>query len=81
MGMLDSGQRSLRTVSKINTPLLLLHGDQDGITSHKATERFAQKATGDVTLRIWEDGYHELHNDPEKLDFLSFVYVWIKERL
>ncbi len=81
LGMLDSGQNSLQVVSKVKTPLLLVHGDEDGITSHHATKRFADKATGDVTLRIWEGGYHELHNDPEKLDFLNYVYAWIRKRL
>lgn len=81
LGMIDSGQNSLKIVSQLKTPLLLLHGDQDGITSHKATERFANRANGDVTLKIWEGGYHELHNDPEKLEFLDYIYNWIKKHL
>ncbi|MGH1335416.1 MAG: lysophospholipase [Aureispira sp.] len=81
LSMIDSGKNSLRVVSKLKTPLLIVHGDQDGITSHKASQRFADKASGDVTLRIWEGGYHELHNEPEKLDFLDYVYNWIRTHL
>ncbi|MFK7796595.1 MAG: lysophospholipase [Aureispira sp.] len=81
LSMIDSGQNSLKIVGKIKTPLLLLHGDQDGITSHKATERFAQKASGDVTLHLWEGGYHELHNEPEQREILEYVYNWIRRHL
>jgi alpha-beta hydrolase superfamily lysophospholipase len=81
LSMIDSGQNSLKTVGKLKTPLLLLHGDQDGITSHKATERFANKAIGDVTLRIWEGGYHELHNEPEQREVLEYIYSWVRRHL
>lgn len=81
LGMLTSGENSLKNVGKINIPLLLLHGDKDGLTSHVATQQFASKATGDVTLKIWEGGYHELHNDPEKMEVLEFIYQWILKKL
>ena len=81
IGMLDSGQRSLRNVNKLAAPLLLMHGDKDGITSHEATERFADKAQGDVTLKIWEGGYHELHNEPVKMEVLDYMHQWIKRQL
>ena len=81
LGMLSSGENSLKTVEKVNLPLLLLHGDKDGLTSHIATNKFADKATGDVTLKIWEGGYHELHNEPEKLEVLDYIYQWILQKL
>ncbi len=81
IGMLESGQNSLETVSKVSLPLLLLHGSKDGITSPIATQRFAEKATGDVSLKIWEGGYHELHNDPDKLEVLDHIYQWILQKL
>lgn len=81
LGMIDSGQHSLRTVGKLSVPLLLLHGDKDGITSHRATERFAAQASGDVTLKIWEGGYHELHNEPEKMEVLDYMHGWLQNHL
>ena len=81
IGMLTSGENSLRNVGKITNPLLLMHGDKDGLTSHEATKQFASKASGDVTLKIWEGFYHELHNEPEKLDVLQYIYQWILKKL
>lgn len=81
LGMLESGNNSLQNVGKVSLPLLLIHGDKDGLTSHKATEQFAAKASGDVTLKIWKDGFHELHNDPDKLEVLEYIYQWILQKL
>jgi alpha-beta hydrolase superfamily lysophospholipase len=81
IGMLNSGTDSLKNVGKINLPLLLTHGDKDGLTSHEATKQFASKASGDVTLKIWEGMYHELHNEPEKLEILEYIYQWILQKL
>lgn len=80
LGMIDSGQHSLQTVGKLSIPVLLLHGDQDGITSHRATQRFAEQAQGDVTLKIWKGGYHELHNEPDKMDVLDYLVRWVLKR-
>lgn len=77
IGSLDSGLQSLRTVSKLSHPLLLMHGDKDGITSHKASEQFAASASGPITLKIWEGGYHELHNEPNKMEVLDFMMDWL----
>jgi len=81
LGMLESGENSLKYTGKVNLPLLLLHGDKDGITSHIATEKFAKQVQGDVSLKLWEGGYHELHNDPDKLDFMEHIYQWILKKL
>ena len=72
---------SLKHTGEIKLPLLLLHGDQDGITSHVATQKFANQVSGDVYLKLWEGGYHELHNDPDKLEFMEYIYQWILKKL
>ena len=81
IGMLNSGENSLATVGKINKPLLLTHGTADELTSHKATQEFANKAQGDVTIKLWDGFYHELHNEPEKIQVLDYIYNWIMQKL
>lgn len=81
LGMLQSGANSLQNVGKIDRPLLLIHGDKDGMTSHNATEQFAAKASGDISLKIWPNGFHELHNDPDKLEVLDYIYQWILQKI
>ncbi len=66
----------------VATSLLVMHGDKDEVTSPIASERFASKFhSGDVTFKSWKGLYHELHNEPEKEEVLSFVSQWIKSRI
>ena len=62
-------------------PLLLMHGDKDKLTSPTATMQFASHIKGDVKLKIWEGFYHELHNEPEKLEVLEYAHQWILEKI
>jgi alpha-beta hydrolase superfamily lysophospholipase len=62
--------------------LLVMHGDEDRITSHGASEKFASKfLSGDVTFKSWKGLYHELHNEPEKAEVFSYVLHWMLKRL
>lgn len=84
IGMMTSGINSLKKikqVKKLAAPLLIVHGEDDQITSNKAAQQFAEAAPNkDVTFKLWPGGYHELHNDPDKLDYLNFLLSWIQER-
>jgi acylglycerol lipase len=62
-------------------PLLLVHGECDRITSAPATREFAEKAQGDITLKLWPDCYHETHNDPEKVEVLAYIVDWLDRHL
>jgi acylglycerol lipase len=81
MGLLEWGKEIISKAGKLSIPLLLMHGSGDKLTSHKGTEAFAQKAEGDITLKIWEDMYHELHNEPEKEEVLKFILDWLNAKL
>lgn len=58
-------------------PLLLVHGTADRITSPAATEEFASRLNGNVTLKLWPGLYHETHNEPEKTDVLCYNIAWL----
>ncbi|EMD32953.1 hypothetical protein CERSUDRAFT_57692 [Gelatoporia subvermispora B] len=65
-------------------PVLIVHGTADMVTSHKASQEFYNKLTvEDKTLSLYEDGYHELHNEPsgvrEKL--LDELIAWVEARI
>jgi alpha-beta hydrolase superfamily lysophospholipase len=62
-------------------PALLVHGSADLITSPHGSETFAQRAKGDITLKIWNDLYHETHNEPEKEEVLTFLVDWFNKHL
>ncbi len=75
---IDAGLWALSNAGKLDVPVLLMHGDSDRITSHKATIEFAEKAKSSTWLKIWEGLTHELHNEPEKQAVFNFVLNWIK---
>lgn len=80
----NAGNWVLESTSLINIPVLLQHGNADKITSHKASEEFAQKARAqnkNITYKEWEGMYHELHNELEYEEVFRFVISWIEKVL
>ncbi len=65
-------------------PLLMIHGKEDRIAYPSGSEEFAKRveeAGGDVTLKLWDDLYHEVHNEPEKAQVFKFMIEWLDSRL
>lgn len=63
-------------------PLLLLHGDADPITCHRATGEFFERAgAADKTLRIYPGTRHETHNDLDRAQVLREIADWIEARI
>lgn len=88
---LGFGRAGLRAVDfcfaharEFPVPLLMMHGTADQIAYSSGSEAFAQlvrEAGGDVTLKLWEDLYHEVHNEPEKADVFKFMIEWLEKHL
>jgi alpha-beta hydrolase superfamily lysophospholipase len=62
-------------------PLLLMQGTDDHHVDPKKTIKFGQGLGGDVTVKVWEAGRHELHNDLEKEKVADFVLTWLGKHL
>ena len=75
------GKWALGNAHLLNYPALILHGDKDRITSHIASEKFAENAGSNATLKIWEDLRHELFNEKNKDEVLIYIFNWIKENI
>jgi len=75
-GAMTAAESSLAHASDLRIPTLLLHGSNDLITSPEGSREFAGKSSM-VELKIWENGYHELHNEPFKDDVFKFILNWI----
>ena len=67
--------------SPLSAPLLLMHGTADQITSPDGSRELAEKAQGDVMLKLWDGLYHEIHNEPEQLDVLDYAHDWMVGRM
>ncbi len=75
--MMRMGEYALRHVYKINKPFLLMHGNADEITSHKASTDFVANTSERTRLKIWEGLRHELHNEFEYKEVFSYVVDWL----
>ena len=65
-------------------PLLIMHGADDKLTYRSGSEDFAKLATEtnhDVTLKVWDDLYHEIHNEPEKAEVFKVMIEWLGKHL
>lgn len=77
--ILESGSEIIDNANSWNLPLLLMHGTADRICSPRASAQFAKDAGDKVDLVLWEDFYHEIHNDFGKEKVLSMLVDWLDE--
>jgi len=65
-------------------PLLIMHSAADKLTYPSGSEDFAKLASEtnhDVTLKLWDDLYHEIHNEPQKAEVFKVMIEWIEKHL
>jgi len=77
-GAMKAASNSLEHAADLKVKTLLIHGSDDQITSPAGSREFAQK-NSKVELKIWEGGYHELHNEPFKDEVFKYIINWIKK--
>jgi len=77
---IESGTWAIQNASKLKTPMYLLHGTGDKIIDYKGTQEFANN-TNKATLKLYKDGYHELHNDLCKEEMLQDVVNWLHSQV
>lgn len=75
---IDAAERIIGYRNKIELPVLLLHGEDDKITSPGGSKLFAD-GKPNVTLKIWDNGYHELHNESFNDELFEFIYEWLNK--
>ncbi len=81
-GIVAAGERALREAGQWAVPLLLFHGTDDKITDRAATEAFAAAVPPSwLTLRIWDKGRHELHNETFRAEVTASMVQWIADQL
>ena len=77
---IDSGKWAIDNAPKLTIPILLMHGTGDKIIDYRGTQEFANNANK-ATLKLYKNGYHELHNDLCKKEMLEDVINWISSQL
>ena len=77
----EAGEWAIRNVGILNKKVFIFHGTGDKITDYKASKDFAMASEGRATLKLYEGGYHELHNDICKEEVLKDMTNWIESFL
>lgn len=77
--MLEAGQYALDHAAEWQSPLLLMHGTEDQITSHQASRQFAETAGDSARLVLWEGYYHEMHNDLGQEQVIETMIDWLNQ--
>jgi len=76
-GIYKNGLWALEHAAEFPLPLLLMHGGDDKIISAQACQEFAARADGKVTFKLWDDLYHEIHNEPEQQQVFAYMIDWL----
>ncbi len=72
----DAAAETLARAAEITIPLLLVHGRDDMIISPASSVQVAEAAPR-ATLKLWDKGYHELHNDLLREEHFDLIAGWI----
>jgi len=81
MDLFASGQYALDHAEDWHLPLLLMHGTCDRISLYTATQQFANRGNGFIDLAIYDDCYHEIHNDLEKDKVITKMIAWLDQKI
>ncbi|MDA9987262.1 lysophospholipase [Crocinitomicaceae bacterium] len=77
----QAGIDAIERAAEITTPLLLMHGAKDRLTSPAGTKDFHSNAMSHVKLHMWDELYHEIHNEPEKTQVFKMALKWFQQFL
>lgn len=80
-----SSRRALSQMDP-NTPVYLYSGDQDPVGANGAGVRkvygfFEQHGTKDLSLKLYEGGRHEMHNELNKEEVFADVLAWLDSHI
>ena len=78
LGLLEAASFLNTYEGEVPVPLLIMHGEDDLITSQPASEAFAKRLKGKVTYKKWEGMYHEIHNEPPQLAVFNYTLGWLE---
>ncbi|MCF6280414.1 MAG: lysophospholipase [Flavobacteriaceae bacterium] len=73
---IKTGKWALENAQNLQIPTVIFHGTGDKIIDYKASKEFVEKSDK-ATIKLYEEGYHELHNDLCKEELISDIIDWI----
>jgi alpha-beta hydrolase superfamily lysophospholipase len=80
-GVTNAGEAAIESAHRLKQPALLMTAGDDHIVSLAAIREFAGKTGENVVFHIWPDAYHELHNELNRGQILSYAWEFIEAQL
>jgi alpha-beta hydrolase superfamily lysophospholipase len=78
---LARGEAVFWRAEEVRTPLLLLHGDADGVFAASDSQEFFDRVRAPhKRLHIYPGLYHELLNETERPTVFADILRWLDER-
>ncbi len=77
--LFEAMDRARAAVSRIRTPMLVVHGADDELVPPHASAPLA--GVPGVERRVFAGLRHEMHNEPEAEEVLGYVSTWLKKRV
>lgn len=62
-------------------PTLIMHADEDKLTSQPASAAFESRVKGDTTYKKWVGMYHEIHNEADKQRVFDYTLGWLDSKV
>ncbi|MCK5665572.1 MAG: alpha/beta hydrolase, partial [Thiotrichaceae bacterium] len=73
----NHGLHAIEHATDIKIPVLVAHGDDDGITSADASKEFANNCPN-ANLKLWAGLRHDTHNEHNQDEVIDFYVDWVK---
>lgn len=77
--IVEAGEWALNHATPTATPLLIMHGSADAITSPEASKQMAEKMNAEY--KTWEGMYHETHNEIGNEEVIATIIDWFIKHL
>ena len=74
--VIDAGEWAIKNAHKVQSPMLVLHGTGDRVIDYKGSEEFCENIPK-AQLALFKNGYHELHHDLCKEEFMQTILKWL----
>jgi alpha-beta hydrolase superfamily lysophospholipase len=76
---MSAGKYALEHSGELKISTLILHGSDDKICSPEGSREFASKNKL-TDIKIFEGGYHELHNELFRNEVFDYIIKWIDKK-
>ncbi len=71
-----------RARERITLPIFVMHGEADTMAASEGSEAFLHALSSkDKSLKIYKGLYHEIFNEPERLEVLGDLANWLDARI